>query len=102
MMAKFLFMKCFKRPKRKSHRTLQKSLTIKFAAYEASKNYPNKIREIIDNCQFLDFNEEVTDRRYVADYNKVYKLPVRTLNVINEDKDVSDGTIKRLKMRMDQ
>jgi DNA gyrase/topoisomerase IV subunit A len=96
-MAKSLFSKCFKRPQRKKHRTLKQVYSIKFAAYETSKKHVKCIKEIIDNWQFLDFNEEVTDRRYVADYNKVYKLPVRTMNVINEANELSDNRIKRLK-----
>lgn len=37
----------------------------------------------------------------MADYNKVYKLPIRTMNVINENKELSDDRLKMLKIRMD-
>ena len=59
MMAKKIFQRCFKRPKRDRFCCMKKSWNVKFAAFEICNNYTKIIAEIIEDCYFLDFEENV-------------------------------------------
>ena len=79
MMARRIFNQCFKRPRRRKHRTLTEAKHIKFDALVVTKKYPDETRKIAENTMYPDFDENVENKLDAQRYNKSVKLPKRKL-----------------------